>query len=99
VQQVRSTPLLHSNRYGCLDVEEYDSNDIDDQQLAVPKKNEKPERAPKTKKLRWEKRLPKRFVLTATLSSNSFKIPVELQTTDTQEVKAARALLDCGASG
>jgi len=55
------------------------------------------EKRPRRKK--WEKNLPKAFVLAATPSSKSFKIPVEIQSTDTQEIKAAKALLDCGASG
>ena len=37
-------------------------------------------------------------VLAAAPSSKSFRIQVEIQTTDTQEIKSAKALLDCRAS-
>ncbi|GLB43461.1 putative retrotransposable element tf2 155 kda protein type 1-like [Lyophyllum shimeji] len=48
---------------------------------------------------RWEKRLPRRFVLAATPSRNSLSLAVEVETTDTQEILGLKALLDSGASG
>ena len=106
-QQMRDMPLLQStNSFGCLEVEECD-NDSPEllEDMSENQKNpiiinsdstlqvEKKARVPK-----WERKLPKKFVLASTPSSRSFQIPVQLQTTDTQEVKAAKALLDCGAS-
>jgi hypothetical protein len=51
------------------------------------------------KKKKWERRLPKEMILAATPGSRSLKLQVEVQTTDTQEIKSAKALVDCGASG
>jgi len=48
---------------------------------------------------RWERRLPKKYVLAATPSAKSLSIKVELQTTDTAEVKSSLALIDSGATG
>jgi hypothetical protein len=47
----------------------------------------------------WEKRLPARYVLAATPSSKSLSLKVSIQTTDTGEVFATPALVDCGATG
>src|SRR6266436_6287035 len=44
---------------------------------------------------RWEKRLPRKYVVTATPSANSLDIKVEIVTTDTQENKSVKALLNC----
>jgi len=38
-------------------------------------------------------------MITATPSSNSLKIKVEIVTTDAQEAKSVEALLNCGADG
>ncbi|GLB39313.1 putative retrotransposable element tf2 155 kda protein type 1-like [Lyophyllum shimeji] len=48
---------------------------------------------------RWEKRLPRRFILATTPSRNSLSLTVEVETTDTQEILGLKALLDSGASG
>ncbi|GLB35250.1 hypothetical protein LshimejAT787_0208150 [Lyophyllum shimeji] len=48
---------------------------------------------------RWEKRLPRRFILAATPSRNSLSLAVEVETTDTQEILGLKALLDSGTSG
>jgi hypothetical protein len=47
----------------------------------------------------WERRLPQKYVIAATPSANSLDIKVEIVTTDTQETKSMKALLDCGADG
>ena len=47
----------------------------------------------------WERRLPRKYVVAATPSANSLNIKVEIVTTDTQETKSVKALLDCGADG
>src|SRR5579859_3461024 len=94
-QQMRGTPplLQKYNRFSCLEVEEYEDTS-DQEEPAVPKSEERME----VKMKKWEKKLPSAYVLAATPGSNSFKLRVEIQTTDTQEIKAAMALLDCGAS-
>jgi hypothetical protein len=84
------------NRYACLEIEDNIINSLD-----VPEPTVVPKEPLKTKtRLRgWEKRLPKRLVLASTPGNRSLNLSIELQTTDTQETKAAKALLDCGASG
>jgi Retroviral aspartyl protease len=47
----------------------------------------------------WERRHPKRYVVAATPSPTSLVIKVEVQTTDTVEVKSGPALVDYGATG
>ena len=57
---------------------------------------------PKTRKRsvpRWEQRLPKQYVLAVTPSTKSLSIKVELQMTDTAEIKSSLALIDCGMTG
>jgi hypothetical protein len=46
-----------------------------------------------------ERKLPRKLVVAATPSQESLQLRVELQSTDTGEVKAADALLDSGATG
>ena len=48
---------------------------------------------------KWERRLPKRYVVAATPGPRSLNLKVELQSTDTGDVIATNALLDCGATG
>jgi hypothetical protein len=90
------SPLKNMNRYACLEVED---NTIDS--LDVPEPTVVPKEPSKTKtRLRgWEKRLPKRLILASTPRNRLFNLLIELQTTDMQEMKAAKALLDCRASG
>ena len=64
----------------------------------MPTKTENP-RPKLTPRPRWERRLPRQLVLASTPSTRSFDLQVELQTTDTQEVKSSKALLDSGATG
>src|SRR3979490_2117360 len=47
----------------------------------------------------WEQALPKHYVVASTPSLNSLSLKVEIQTTDTAEVKGVTALLDSGATG
>ena len=48
---------------------------------------------------RWEHNLPKQFIVAASPSPNSLNLKVEIQMTDTAEVKGVTALLDRGATG
>ncbi|GLB43128.1 hypothetical protein LshimejAT787_1300290 [Lyophyllum shimeji] len=47
---------------------------------------------------KWEKRLPSEYRICST-SSDSLKVKVEIQTTDTGDVHSVNALVDSGASG
>jgi len=48
---------------------------------------------------KWEERLPKKYVVAATLIPKSLVIKVEIQITDMAEVKSRPDLIDCGATG
>ena len=49
---------------------------------------------------KWEKLLPKKFIIAATEGNpTSLKLKVEIKTTDTAEKKSVSALVDCGATG
>jgi hypothetical protein len=50
------------------------------------------------KRLKWEQRLLKYYVIASTPSLKLFKLNVAMQTTDTGEVFTLKALLDCGAT-
>ncbi|KAG5719992.1 hypothetical protein E4T56_gene6909 [Termitomyces sp. T112] len=47
----------------------------------------------------WECRLPHHYVVASTPSTNSLKLQVEIETTDTQQIQSVVALLDSGATG
>jgi len=47
---------------------------------------------------KWEKCLPKKYVVASTPSPRSLVIKVEIQTTDTDKVKTGPALVDSGAT-
>src|SRR5215471_2214135 len=96
-QRMRSTPPLQSsNRYACLEVEEYIDNSPDMPELPVVQKKST---EPKTRRQKWERTLPKEFHLASTSGNRSLQLEVQLQTTDTREEKSTTALLDCGATG
>jgi len=49
---------------------------------------------------KWEKRLPKLFLISALdTRGTSLLLPVEIGTTDTSELHSVKALLDCRATG
>jgi len=48
---------------------------------------------------KWECQLPKEYVLASVPGSESLMVKVEIQTTDTGEIKSTPALVDCGATG
>ena len=92
-----------NNRYAILSVDEpYECNDVfsspsdPDSDKAVP-----PPSFPTTPHLRipkWERRLPTRYVISATPSANSLELKVGFQTTDTGTVHGVTALVDSGAT-
>jgi len=52
------------------------------------------------RKLKWERRLPKLFSISALdTQGTSLLLPVEIGTTDTSELHSIKVLLDCGATG
>ena len=103
MQQVKRVPLLPvHNWFACLEVENKNP-------LPPPLHAESPVKVTLESKTtptlhplrlhRWEKRLPKQYVVAATPGPKSLVIKVEIQTTDTTEVKSGPALVDCGATG
>ena len=54
---------------------------------------------PRIWKPKWEKALPEKYTILATGESNSLKLKVELETTDTLERKSVNSLVDSGATG
>ena len=107
----RTPPLSTSNHFDVLEVYSVEDNstDLTDEMTAqdVQPTPETPEtsRAPATSPVypvhlkRWERWLPQKYVIAATPSANSLDIKVEIVTTDTQETKSMKTLLDCGADG
>jgi hypothetical protein len=107
----RTPPLSTSNHFNVLEVYSVEDNstDLTDEMIAqdVQPTPETPEPPPTPKASptypvrlkRWERRLPRKYVVAATPSANSLNIKVEIVTTDTQETKSMKALLDCGADG
>ena len=89
--------LWNDNQYIHLEIEE----NIDDDLIDVLEPQVIPERiqTTKVKHRKWERKLPQEYTLTSTTEDRSLHLPVELETTDTQQVKSAKALLDCGATG
>jgi len=75
-----------------------DPNTIDSELTDAPPPNP-PVPAP-LRKPKWEKRLPKLFVISALdARGTSLLLPVEIGTTDTSELYSVKALLDSGATG
>ena len=56
--------------------------------------------APKIRKPKWEKMLPKAYIIvSAEESSNSLKLKVKIETTNTAHKKSVTTLVDSGATG
>jgi hypothetical protein len=102
---MNSTPSLSSyNRFDVLQIEQ-----INDIEMETPdvQKTEKPPisdlaaNSPiRIRRPKWEKLLPKKFVIAATENNpTALKLKVEIETTDTAEKKSISALVDCGATG
>src|SRR5277367_5244952 len=101
-QRVNSTPLLSTvNRFAVLSVEEVHKSDsvssTDDTSddikaiLTSPTPRNRFRNRPN-----WEKRLPERYIVAANPSTNSFELPISMQTLDTGEILTTNALLDSG---
>ena len=109
-----STPRLQkSNRFACLPIEEVEepstvpthestTPDVQKPEPATAPIDPTAEPAQPTHRIRlarWEKRLPHQYVVAAAPSALSLDLPVELETTDTQEIVGVTALVDSGATG
>jgi hypothetical protein len=105
-------PLLStSNHFDVLEVYSVEDNstDLTDEMTAqdVQQTPKTPETPPTPKASptypvclkHWKRQLPRKYVVTTTPSANSLNIKVKIVTTDTQETKSVKALLDCGADG
>ena len=101
-------PLSSRNRYAILDVDSVEENstppsDSTDETTtapdvqSIPTTPSHPVYLPRLK--RWERRLPRKYVVASTPSENSLHLKVEVVTTDTQQLISFMALLDCGATG
>jgi hypothetical protein len=101
MQQLNSTPLLQSvNRFACLTEESINVNNTSDtapEPLGDIQTAPKP--TPHCQVPKWECQLSKCYVVASMPSLKSLHLKVELQTTDTGEVLATNALLDCGTTG
>jgi hypothetical protein len=92
-------PLPLWNRYACLFVDEIHpapSLNKPDSILAV-QKLQIPQAAQCVR--RWERHLPRRYIVAATPTENSLSVDVKVETTDTGVKRALSALVDCGATG
>ena len=101
MQQVKCVPLLHvHNQFACLEVENANPP-LPSLHTGTPvEATPKSPLTPRPLHLRsWEKRLPKRYIVATAPGPKSLVIKVEIQTTDTAEVKSGPALVDCGATG
>src|SRR5271156_1087130 len=104
-QQVNSMPSLPTyNRFDVLAI--HKSNEtIETVETAVQNLQSLPTAIPHfpqypAPRPKWERPLPSKFVIAAMDgNSTSLKLKVELETTDTAEVKSVNVLVDCGATG
>jgi hypothetical protein len=100
-------PLSTSNRFNVLEVYSVEDNSTDLTDEMIAQDVQPTPTSPTTPTFpifpvrlkRWERRLPRKYVVASTPSANSLDIKVEIVTTDTQETKSLKALLDCGADG
>ena len=100
---MNSTPPLYShNRYACLSVDKIPTSSPDKPDYAKDVQETIPppptQRCDHVRRTRWEKRLPKKYIISSD-SSNSLDIDVEIETTDTGVKHKTKALVDCGATG
>jgi hypothetical protein len=97
----RTPPPSSSNRFSVLPVDEIAEIDesVDRTQVVRESVSNTETLSPRAK---WERRLPAKFVIASSddsTPSRSLKLKVEIETTDTGEVKSLSALVDSGATG
>ena len=102
MQQVRYVPLLPvHNQFACLEVEN-EKPPLPSLPASLPcKVTQNPILTVQPWLQLWpqERHLLKCYVIATTPGPKSLTIKVEIQTTDTAEIKARPALIDCGATG
>ncbi|KAJ8474222.1 hypothetical protein ONZ45_g16023 [Pleurotus djamor] len=108
-RRIPGTPSTAFNRFSCLPVEEpsvvTETNPEETNPAPTPANPDTPQESkgvptpPKTRRPGWEKRLPKRFQVSATPSALSLDMDISVQATDTESRFHLHALLDSGASG
>ena len=101
-------PLSTSNHFDVLEVYSVEDNSINWTDEMIAKDVQPTPETPPTPVTsltypvhlkHWERRLLRKYMVAATPSVNSLDIKVKIVTTDTQETKSVKALLDCGADG
>ena len=99
-QQVKCVPLLPvHNQFACLEVENENPSPPSLHAESPVKVTPKSTPYAPLHLCQWEKHLPKQYVVAAAPGPKSLIIKVEIQTTDTAEVKSGPALIDCRATG
>ena len=97
LQQANCTPsLCNDNRFSVLSVDSITEIDepVEIPQVVQTPKNQMPDRPAR---FSWEKHLPCRLVIAALEDgSRSLKLKVDIETTDTGEVKSLQSLVDSG---
>jgi transposase InsO family protein len=99
---VNSTPPSFSNnRYACLfvDTPDDESTDDDDCSEVVRTTEPPPMIVPRYRLPRWEKRLPRRYIVASTPNDNSLEVEAQIETLDTGVTRSLKALIDSGATG
>ena len=100
---MKSTPSLSSyNRFNVLYIDPIDNIETKTQDVQNPPPTETPTMTPRlhSRRPKWEKSLPKKYVVSATDDGrSSLKLKVEIETLDTAETKSVSALVDSGATG
>lgn len=89
-QMQTANPALSANRFATLEVETVRVMDTADEKPPPPPPAVR-KRIPK-----WERRLPKSYIVATMPGPRSLHLKVELQTTDMGKVLATNTLLDCG---
>jgi hypothetical protein len=102
---VNSPPSLSThNRFDVLHIQEINET-IETVDKVVPNPEPLPQITPASPfrsepRPKWERKLPSQLTIAATEgTTNSLKLKVELETTDTAEIRSTNALVDCGATG
>ena len=95
----RTPPLPNNNRFSVLSVDSTAEIDEPVEKNQVVQTSESPI-LDRHSRPSWEKHLPRRLIVAALEdNSRSLKLKVEVETTDTGEVKSIQSLVDSGATG
>jgi hypothetical protein len=106
MRQTLSTPLLHSrNCYDVLPVDVIEETSVSshESELNVLDTPLAPAMSPSdvrnVKLPSWERRLPRKYIVTSTPGGNSLSIDVDIQCTESGIRRTTQSLVDCGATG